>query len=92
MNTNTNTDYVLSWKSKGLSAESTKPPTTSDNSLTLELNYYGNKVRAKFTGSCLKQPKTLYTHEKVANIYIDYELGASTSDDNDSKEQPKHIS
>ena len=87
----TNNDYISSRKSKGLSAESIKPPTTSDNSLTLELNYYGNKVRANFTGSCLKQPKTLYTHEKVANIYIDYELGASTSDDNDSKEQPKHI-
>ena len=30
----TNTDYVLSWTFKGLSAESIKPPTTSDNSLT----------------------------------------------------------
>ena len=29
----TNIDYVSSWKSKGLSAESIKPPTTSDNSL-----------------------------------------------------------
>ena len=27
----TNTDYVSSWKSKGLSAESIKPPNTSDN-------------------------------------------------------------
>ena len=27
-------DYVLSWKSKGLSAETIKPPTTSDNRLT----------------------------------------------------------
>ena len=30
----TNTDYISSWKSKGLSAESIKPRTTSDNSLT----------------------------------------------------------
>ena len=52
-----NTDYLWSWKSKGLSAESIKPPTTSDNSLTPALNYYGNKVRVKFTGSCLKQQK-----------------------------------
>ena len=36
----TNTDYVSSWKSKGLSAESIKPPTTSDNSLTPALSYY----------------------------------------------------
>ena len=38
----TNTDYISSWKSKGLSAESIKQPTTSDNSLTPVLNYYGS--------------------------------------------------
>ena len=53
----TNTDYVSSWKSKGLSPESIKSPATSDNSLTPALNYYGTKTRVKFTGSCLKQPK-----------------------------------
>ena len=53
----TNTDYVSSWKSKGLSSESIKPPTTSDNSLTPALNYYGTKTRVKFTAKCLKQPK-----------------------------------
>ena len=73
----TNTDYISSWKSKGLSAESIKPPTTSDNSVTPKLNYYSNKVRVKFTGSCLKQPKISYTYEKVVNICIVYELGAS---------------
>ena len=50
-----NTDYISSWKSKGLSAESIKPPTRSDNSLTPALNYYSTKARVKFTGSCLKQ-------------------------------------
>ena len=83
VNTITNTDYILSWKSKGLSAESIKPPTTSDNSLTPELNYYGTKTRVKFTGSCLKQSKISYTHGKVVNIYIVYELGASSSHVND---------
>ena len=80
----TNTDYISSWKSKGLSAESIKPPTTSDNSLTPALSYYGTKTRVKFTGSCLKQPKTPDSHEKVVNIYIVYELGASSSHNNDS--------
>ena len=75
----TNTNYILSWKSKGLSAESMKPPTTSDNSLTPELSYIDYNVRVKFTGSCLKQPKITYTHKKVVNIYIVYELGASSS-------------
>ena len=78
-----NTDYISSWKSKGLSAESIKPPTTSDNSLTPALSYYGTKTRVKFTGSCLKQPKISYTHGKVVNIYIVYELGASSTHHDD---------
>ena len=78
----TNTDDVSSWKSKGLPAESIKPPTTSDN--TPVLNYYGTKTRVKFTGSCLKQPKIVYTHGKVVNIYIVFELGASSSHNNDA--------
>ena len=79
----TNTDYVSSWKSKGLSAESIKPPTTSDNSLTPVLNYYGTKTKAKFFGSCLKQPKISYTDGKVVNIYVVHELGASSTHNND---------
>ena len=39
-----NTDYILSGKSKRLSAERIKPPTTSDNSLTPAFNYYGTKT------------------------------------------------
>ena len=87
-----NTDYVSLWKSKELSAKSIKPSTTSDktiytiyiNSLTPALNYYGTKTRVKFTGSCLKQPKISYTHRKVVHIYIVYELGPSSSCNNDS--------
>ena len=75
----TNTDYVSLWKSKGLSSESIKPPTTSDNSLTPTLNYYGTKTRVKFTGSCLKQSKSSY----IVNIYIVYELGVCSSHIND---------
>ena len=60
----TNTDYISSWKSKGLFAESIKPPTTSDNKITPVLNYYGTKARVKFTGSCLKQSKDSYNHWK----------------------------
>ena len=77
------TDYVLSWQSKGLSNESIKPPTTSDNSLTPELNYYGTKTRVKFTRSCLKQSSHILTHKKIVNIYIVYELAASSSPSSD---------
>ena len=34
------TNYILSWKSEGLSAKTIKPPTMSDNSLTPTINYY----------------------------------------------------
>ena len=80
----TNTNYILSWKSRGLTAESIKPPKTSDNSLNPELSYYDYDIRVKFTGSCLKQLKTTYTHKKVVNIYIVYELAASSSHIDDS--------
>ena len=78
-----NTDYVSSWKSKGLFGETIKPLTTSDNGLTPALSYYGTKTRVKFTGSCLQQHKVSYTHGKTVNIYIVYELGASGSQGND---------
>ena len=76
----TNTLSILSWQSKELSTENIDPPTTS---LSPSINYVGNKIRVKFTGSCLKQPKISYTHGKVVNIYIVYELGASSSHNND---------
>ena len=64
------TDYVLSWQSKGLSNETIKPSTTSNNSLNPRLSYYGTKVRAQFTKSCLKQSNYIFTHKKIVNIYI----------------------
>ena len=76
-------DYVLSWQCKGLSNESIKSPTTSDNSLNPRLGYYGTKVRVQFTGSCSKQPKFTFTHKKIVSIYIVYELEASTSHSSD---------
>ena len=83
MNTITNTDSVSSRKSKGLSAESIKPLTTTDNSLTPELDHYGTKTRLKFNGSCLQQSQISYTHSTIVNIYTVYELGASSSHNND---------
>ena len=40
-------DYASSWKSKGLYAETTKPPATSDYSLAPTLSSYGTKARVK---------------------------------------------
>ena len=66
-----------------MSDENSKPTATFDNSLTPLIDYFGNKIRAKFNGICLKQPKLSYTHSTIVNIYIVYELGASGSSDND---------
>ena len=55
----------------------------SDNILTPTVNYYGTKMRVKFIGSCLKQPKISYIHGRKENIHIVYELGASSSNNND---------
>ena len=45
-----NTKYISSWKSKGLSDESIKPPATSDNSISPLTDYLGDKIRLKFMG------------------------------------------
>ena len=77
----TNTLFILSWQSKGLSDDNIDTPNTS---LSPSINYVGNKIRVKFTGSCLKQSsKVSYTHKTIVNIYIAYELDASSSHNND---------
>ena len=64
--------------------ESMKPSSTSDNSFSPLINYFGNKIRLKFSGGCLKQQNKLtYTHGTIVNIYAVYELGASGSFNDD---------
>ena len=79
-----NGKYILSWKSKGLSDETITPYGTSDNTLTQLIDHYGTRIRLKFTRSCLKQPNKLtFDYGNKENVYIVYELGASSSDDSD---------
>ena len=75
--------YILSWKPKGLSDKTIKLPVTSVNSINPLINYVNDKIRLKFNGSCLKQPKISHTHGKVVNVYIVYELVVSSSHNND---------
>ena len=58
-----NDSNILSWKSKGLSDESIKPPSTANKMLNPSLNYVGTKVRVKFRGDCLKQEKISFDHD-----------------------------
>ena len=69
-----NSDYFLSWKSKGLSVGSITPPSANNNFLNSSLNYLGTELRVRFSGSCLKQSNISYTHGKIVNIYIAYEI------------------
>ena len=78
-----NTNFISEWISRGLSSESIKPPTTSNNSLAPAVINYGTKTRVRFTGSCLQQSQISYTNKKIVNIYVVYELGASSSSIND---------
>ena len=63
-----NDSNILSWKSKGLSDESIKPPSTSDKMLNPSVKYVGTKARVEFKGDCLKQEKISFGHEKIVNI------------------------
>ena len=77
-----NSDYVLSQKSKGSSSESIAPPSAPNNFLNPSLNYLDAKIRVRFRERCLKQLKMSYTHGKVANIYIVYEINKKDSTTN----------
>ena len=72
-------NYILFWKSKGLSDETIDSITTSNNEVTPELNYYGTKIRVEFSECCLKQDKVTYSHGKIVNIYIVYEISKNYS-------------
>ena len=69
--------------SKGLSNESIKPSSVSNNIINpVLLSYWDTKMRVKFNGNCLKQDRVTYTHGKRVNIYIVYEILSYSSGDN----------
>ena len=67
-------NYIYSWKSKGLSYENIKAPTTRDYKLNPELSFFGTIAKVGFNASYLKQDKITYNHGKEVNIYIVYEI------------------
>ena len=67
---NGNTDHISAWKSNGLSDESIKLLSTSDNSPAPLLGYIGTKTIAKFVRSCLKRDKTRYICSWKNSNYI----------------------
>ena len=69
-----NDSNILSWKSKGLSDESMKPPSISNKMLNLSVDCVGTKASTKFNGDYLKQEKITFDYGKIVNIYIVYEI------------------
>ena len=59
-----NGKYIYYWPSKGLSDEKNNSIKLVNLSITPFLDYYGTKPRVEFNGSCLKQDKITYSHEK----------------------------
>ena len=72
--TSGNKKCISSWQSKGLSDETIKPPVANNYKLNPKVSYYGARARLEFRGSCLKQDKSTFSHGKIVNIYIVYEL------------------
>ena len=69
-----NSDHISAWRSKRLSGKSIKPSAASNSSIAPVLNCINTKSRVKFDARFLKQNKLTFTHEKVVNIYIVYEI------------------
>ena len=47
--------WITKWKSEGLSNESLEVVSKTSNTLTVSVNYYGEKVRLRFTRSVFQQ-------------------------------------
>ena len=70
-----NSNWITEWKSQGLSNESLEAFFCFYfYTLTPSINYYGDKVRSRFTGSILQQKAVKYSHKEVANLYVVYEI------------------
>ena len=67
-------NYIYSWKSKGLSDEELDSITASNYKTTPELSFYGTKTKVEFNESCLKPDKVTYNCGKMVNIYIVYKI------------------
>ena len=70
---------------KDYQLESITTSSAPNNFLNPSLNYLDTKTRVRFSGSCLKQDKITYTHGKIVDIYIVYEINKN---DNTTSSDP----
>ena len=69
-----NSKWIIKWKLKGLSNKSFEVVSKTDNTLIPSINYYGDKVRWRFTGSVFQQKAVTYSHTKFVSLYVVYEI------------------
>ena len=62
-----------------MSDESIKAHTTDDKILNPSFEFFGNIVKVKFSGDCLKQDIITFSQTKIVNIYIVYETERSAN-------------
>ena len=68
------TETIIACKSKGLSNETIKIPTTLSNSLAPKVKLIlWSKIIVEYKGSCFKQNKASLTHRNMVNLFIIYE-------------------
>ena len=74
-------EKVVSWKSKGLSAENVTIPTTAGNSLSPSIKWYRNaNFCLVFKGGCLKQKAVDFNPPNKIDFFIVYELDTWSQD------------
>ena len=66
-----------------MSDERLNSNSSSNYSITPELNFYGTKTKVEFNGSCLKQNKATHNPRAIVNIYIVYEISKHYNISND---------
>ena len=68
-------NYILSWKSEGLSDEIISSIKTTDYMLNPYFAFHNlSKVRVKFNGRCLKLDIPTLLHGGIVSVYIVYEI------------------
>ena len=76
-------NYVLSWKSKGLSDEKIESIKRANYLLNPHFDVYNvTKIRMKFNGGCLNRYPPTNLHGRIVNIYIVYEITSNFNGSN----------
>ena len=78
-----NTNYIISWKSRGLNDIKIESTKTNNYLLNPRMDQYNtSKIRIKFDGGFLNRFPPTILHGNIVNIYIVYEITSNYKDIN----------